>query len=666
MRKSLKKKRGRLASCAGNKGLLNQPGENNCFLNSAIQVLWHLAVFRRSFRLLTGHACLGASCIFCALKVIFEQFEYSKDTSLDPNALRNALAETFHEQNRFQIGRMDDAAECFENILTRIHIHIANEVDETQSCTIPHCIPHQKFGMSLLEQLHCSCEATSEPDTHIEMVHYVASKALCNTDREMRMRNKVIHDFGKLIRLAGSDEGRMCPSKCGETSVECRRILMNSPDVISIGIVWDTAQASLEEISELLCILGTTLKISDLFSTVVDEKTAKKELVLVGMVCYYGKHYSTYFFHSGKKRWIYFDDAFVIEVGKRWSEVVMKCERSHHQPLLLLYTNPDADPVSVTVAPRHNTKMSLYASSADHFSSSPPCDQNGLNYKSEPKSSKDVQEKVPLSRKQVKVVTEEDAQPRSNGTLKSHKTRLKTSQEKSSSNEVRPASSHSSSTSLTSSTESQQKKKPAFTWNRKQDSKIRGYNEPVAAQWTTYTPYPNSVKTNPNSKKHPNRSSSPSLPNPRSYKGHFISDVDEDRSSLNTAYRCEEPPIITAKKSSNHKIVTSSSSSSSVVSSNTTLSNNAGSINSSTSKKEDVDEDVKTSKTSLHEQYNSHGVSKPALPQEPPADHHKHQNTNLTGFKPNHLLTNKLADPLNSLSGIHLMFHLACSTLTLL
>ena len=38
---------------------------------------------------------------------------------------------------------------------------------------------------------------------------------------------------------------------------------MNSPDVISIGIVWDTAQASLEEISELLCILGTTLKISD-------------------------------------------------------------------------------------------------------------------------------------------------------------------------------------------------------------------------------------------------------------------------------------------------------------------------------------------------------------------------------------------------------------------
>lgn len=33
------------------------------------QVLWHLDIFRRSFRELTGHACLGPSCIFCALKV---------------------------------------------------------------------------------------------------------------------------------------------------------------------------------------------------------------------------------------------------------------------------------------------------------------------------------------------------------------------------------------------------------------------------------------------------------------------------------------------------------------------------------------------------------------------------------------------------------------------
>jgi len=37
-------------------------------------------------------------------------------------------------------------------------------------------------------------------------------------------------------------------------------------------------------------------------------------LKLVGVVCYYGKHYSTFFFHSKKKIWISFDDAAVTEV----------------------------------------------------------------------------------------------------------------------------------------------------------------------------------------------------------------------------------------------------------------------------------------------------------------------------------------------------------------
>lgn len=44
------------------------------------QVLWHLDIFRRSFRELQGHACMGDSCIFCALKVcLFFSFHF-----LDP------------------------------------------------------------------------------------------------------------------------------------------------------------------------------------------------------------------------------------------------------------------------------------------------------------------------------------------------------------------------------------------------------------------------------------------------------------------------------------------------------------------------------------------------------------------------------------------------------
>lgn len=34
----------------------------------------------------------------------------------------------------------------------------------------------------------------------------------------------------------------------------------------------------------------------------------------MGMVCYYGKHYSTFFFQTKIRKWMYFDDAHVKEV----------------------------------------------------------------------------------------------------------------------------------------------------------------------------------------------------------------------------------------------------------------------------------------------------------------------------------------------------------------
>lgn len=86
---------GSMMSLALAKGLINEPGQNSCFLNSAVQVgpshppsgssfacqenicfffqqvLWQLDIFRRSLRHLSAHFCLGDSCIFCALKVGF-------------------------------------------------------------------------------------------------------------------------------------------------------------------------------------------------------------------------------------------------------------------------------------------------------------------------------------------------------------------------------------------------------------------------------------------------------------------------------------------------------------------------------------------------------------------------------------------------------------------
>lgn len=338
-------------SIAPSKGLSNEPGQNSCFLNSALQVLWHLDIFRRSFRQIMTHKCMGDSCIFCALKGIFNQFQCSSEKVLPSDALRSALAKTFQDEQRFQLGIMDDAAECFENLLMRIHFHIADESKE-DICTAQHCISHQKFAMTLFEQCVCtSCGATSDPLPFIQMVHYISTTSLCNQAICMlERREKPTPDmFGELLQNASTmGDLRNCPSNCGE-KIRIRRVLMNSPQIITIGLVWDSDHSDLAE--DVIHSLGTCLKLGDLFFRVTDDRAKQSELYLVGMICYYGKHYSTFFFQTKIRKWMYFDDAHVKEIGPKWKDVVTKCIKGHYQPLLLLYADPRGTPVSMQDLP---------------------------------------------------------------------------------------------------------------------------------------------------------------------------------------------------------------------------------------------------------------------------------------------------------------------------
>ncbi|XP_062305181.1 inactive ubiquitin carboxyl-terminal hydrolase 53 [Osmerus eperlanus] len=347
---------GSMLSLAPTKGLLNEPGQNSCFLNSAVQVLWQLDIFRRSLRQLPTHSCLGdsANCIFCALKGIFSQFQHSRERALPSDNLRYALAETFKDEHRFQLGFMDDAAECFENILERIHLHIVP--GEPDACTSKSCITHQKFAMTLYEQSVCrSCGASSDPLPFTELVHYVSTSALC---QQMFQRRE--ESFGELLQAASTiGDLRNCPSNCGQR-IKIRRVLMNSPEIITIGFVWDSDQSDLTE--DVIRSLGLHLNLSGLFYRVTDEHAKRGELQLVGMICYSSRHYCAFAFHTKSSKWVFFDDATVKEIGSRWKDVVTKCIKGHFQPLLLFYSNPDGSAISAEDVSRQNHVPSHYKS----------------------------------------------------------------------------------------------------------------------------------------------------------------------------------------------------------------------------------------------------------------------------------------------------------------
>ncbi|XP_059056724.1 uncharacterized protein LOC131850502 isoform X2 [Achroia grisella] len=281
---------------------------------------------------------------------LFTQLQWSAERAPAADALRRALG---GGGARFQLGCMADASECFEHLLLRVHAHVATTTADRKdddACRAAHCVPHRKFAMMLIEQSVCgSCNATSKPLRFTQMVHYVSATALT----AQAALGEHGDSFGLLLKQAGGmGDIRDCPNACG-AKIQICRTLNNRPEILSIGMVWDSERPSAEHVAAVYAALGTELRPADAFHSCADWSWATRATHrLVGLVTYYGKHYSTFFFHSKLRLWIYFDDADVKEVGPEWSQVVEKCCKGRFQPLLLLYAAVDGTPCDTRHAPK--------------------------------------------------------------------------------------------------------------------------------------------------------------------------------------------------------------------------------------------------------------------------------------------------------------------------
>ena len=198
------------------KGLSNNVGENNCFLNVAIQTLWHLGPFRYEMQKRIASRNNGQNGgsqnveteMMEALCNLFVQYEHADLATIPSTELRKTLSGLFDE---CRLGEIADANETLEAILERIH----------QECTpmCPHgshkCLAHNVFGGLLLEQATCrSCGASSVPKMRNDFMHYVYAAELITLNEKQRPGPNMLRSrFGNLLHECMEVSFRSCPSQ---------------------------------------------------------------------------------------------------------------------------------------------------------------------------------------------------------------------------------------------------------------------------------------------------------------------------------------------------------------------------------------------------------------------------------------------------------------------
>ncbi|XP_024367798.1 uncharacterized protein [Physcomitrium patens] len=346
------------------KGLRNEIGQYNCFLNVVIQSLWHLRRFREELLADTStqHVHIGSPCVVCALRDIFLGLDApihnsSSRDAVAPIALRVALSALYPDSDLFKQGQMNDASEVLGVIFECLHkafVPNATSVGNSESSItrgswdcyeeFP-CMAHALFGLQVAEQMNCQgCHLESRHFKYTTFFHHINASALRSA--------KALYEessMDDLLKLVDMNDQLTCDRTddggCGRQN-HMHHFLQAAPHVFTTVLGWQNGRESFEDISATVDAIDVALDVGVIYCGL--DKGFQHRLVSV--VCYYGLHYHCFAYNQELGRWVMFDDSTVKVIGE-WKDVASTCRRGHLQPQVLFYETVAArsEAMSVTV-----------------------------------------------------------------------------------------------------------------------------------------------------------------------------------------------------------------------------------------------------------------------------------------------------------------------------
>eukprot|EP01134_Creolimax_fragrantissima_P002602 CFRG2602T1 len=344
------------------RGLVNRPGENICFLNVLVQILFHLDSFRLGLHAITNHHCPQDdkdSCVLSVLQNIFTEYEFGGDGALKAGALLKALRSQYAKEGRFKENDMDDAAETFEAICTTVHSCLTGSKtkDHRMRCDPP-CFIHDIFSVSVQEKYMCPCGGRNVVTNYEREVNYISTTAIVNTAKQARAYaaykssmspnlcdssatnrfsafnvNDII-PMDQIVNALVAPDTQTC-DKCNQIAhVEIQRT-GTLPTCVVFGLVWEQNVHNVD-ISRVLEQIQPLIDLNKLYGS---EQISKCGVPMRchAMICYYGKHYVSYFYSTKDGTWFQADDVRIKQVGHSWYHLLMDCRRGKFQPVLIFY-----------------------------------------------------------------------------------------------------------------------------------------------------------------------------------------------------------------------------------------------------------------------------------------------------------------------------------------
>lgn len=342
-------------------GLRNEPGEENCFLNTALQALWHLTSFREAILEWQTDCNKLCCCLVCGIKHVFDEFKTLQEWGelASGQIIRIELARVYSDRGLFQLNQTSDTIEAMQALLAAVHSkalgNMSQGLDPTCSGTRcePLCPAHKFFGFEVAEVTQCSCGSgrlSSWDFSTFSLPVYVSelllpsfggdSDELCKVPEHSLLSYKSLstvlpmtNRLSEELSRALNPRTQTCDNCQGTAKVKLE--VVTAPRVISISLVWPQEAQSSLRVLQVLAALPDYLNIQAINPTA--EATCH---TLLGLLMYSGSHYIALFRGESSGSWYRIDDSIVRKV-ERGSRFLMLCEclKSRMHPVAVFYEN---------------------------------------------------------------------------------------------------------------------------------------------------------------------------------------------------------------------------------------------------------------------------------------------------------------------------------------